>query len=75
MDRHNHIHPDRLLGAADALLRAMDSEEGDDAAVNVWVGRTRRPAADAGTFTLGEYIEAMTMLIRLGCARSTRTAH
>lgn len=68
------VTPERLLAAADALLKAMESEEGQDASVNVRVGRSRFAPDDPELFTLSEYIEAMTMLIRMGFAGSPRAA-
>jgi hypothetical protein len=58
------IDPRRLLQAADALLEAMDPD--GDGMVVVHAVVDGRPAP--GSFTPGELVEAMAMLIRLGLA-------
>ena len=74
MEHQKVVSPERLLAAADVLLKAMDSEEGQDASVSVWVGQSRFGPDDPELFTLSEYIEAMTMLIRMGFAGTPRAA-
>lgn len=59
---------DRICGAADALLRAIESDDGLNATVDVWVGEhpDERESLCPSAFTAGEYVAAMTMLVRLG---------
>jgi len=64
----------RVFTAADVLLRALQSPEGLESTVPVFVGpadqRLRRARK---AFTLEEFVEAMTLLMRLGLV--DRPAH
>jgi len=62
MTQHPASKKQRILGAAAALLRAIESPDGRDASITV------RGVASArtGHYTMSELIDAMTMLIRRG---------
>lgn len=52
----------RTLGAAEALLTAIESPDGGSACVTVRVGAADR----TGSYTVSEFIDAMTLLLREG---------
>lgn len=54
----------RVFGAAEALLTAFESPDGRNACVTVRVGAPGR----TGSYTISEFIDAMTLLLREGVA-------
>jgi hypothetical protein len=69
MHHPTQIDHNRLIDAADALLKAIESEEVADQLITMLVheenGTGTRPA---DWFTEAELVEAMDLLIRLGLA-------
>jgi hypothetical protein len=71
MGRQAAIDPNRLFAAADALLLAMHSREGKNALVVMHIGNCPEgKALPADSFTHTEFVEAMSMLVRMGFAES-----
>lgn len=66
----------RMMAAADSLLQAMSSREGMHTLVDVRVDGGRMIGEGCGgPFTQEEYVEAMSLLLRLGLVpRRSRAA-
>ncbi len=68
MERRSETDADRLLVAADLLLRAFESQDVYALiAMHIDCGRAGGPAAP-GVFTQAELGEAMAFLVRMGLA-------
>ena len=64
--RHN-MKPQRLLGAAELLLKAIQSQEGMNAMIPVhFIVPQADATAPTRRYTLMELVDAMTMLKRMG---------
>jgi len=61
----------RIMSAADILLAALTGPEGANASIDVEIGTRFNPSrGTAGPFTVLEYVDAMTFLVKLGFVRS-----
>lgn len=60
----------RLIAAADALLEAISSTDGMQALVEVRMDEPAEQDSVSGPFTQDEFMEAMSMLVRMGLVPS-----
>ena len=67
MNQETSIDPHRLLDAADLLLKAVESEQGQSSVIDACVGKPEMLRHEAvKRFTIAELVEAMAMLWRMG---------
>ena len=67
MTFRQNMRPQRLLGAAELLLKALESQEGMNSRIPVHFIVPRADAtAPSQRYTLMELVDAMTMLKRMG---------